>query len=69
MQFIFLHAVSGVSSPHESFIMPELYLHYSSVFLFGNKSLAFKVFSDKVLESELKKIEQSEVKTKSRKKK
>ena len=69
MRFIFLNAASGVSSPHESFIMPELYLHYSSVFLFGNKSLAFKVFSDKVLESELKKIEQSEVKTKSRKKK
>ena len=69
MQFIFLNAVSGVSSPHESFIMPELYLHYSSVFLFGNKSLAFKIFSDKVLKNELKNIEQSEVKTKSRKKK
>ena len=40
--------------PHEALIMPELYLHYSAVFLYGNKSLSFRVFADKVIENELK---------------
>ena len=44
----------GVKPPHECLIMPELYLHYSSVFLYGNKSLAFKVFSDQIIENEVK---------------
>ena len=32
--------------------MPELYLHYSSVFLYGNKSLVFKLFSDQIVTNE-----------------
>ena len=46
--------VLGVKPPHEALIMPELYLHYSAVFLYGNKSLSFRVFADKVIENELK---------------
>ena len=34
--------------------MPELYLHYSSVFLYGNKSLPFRVFADQVIANEEK---------------
>ena len=34
--------------------MPELYLHYSSVFLYGNKSFSFRVFADKIIQNELK---------------
>ena len=43
-----------VSPPHQAIILPELYLHYSSVFLFGNKSLSFRVFADKIIHNELK---------------
>jgi len=64
-----LAGLNGVDAPHESFILAELYLHYSTVFLFGNKSLAFKIFSDDVVKNEVKSIEKSEVKSKSRKKK
>ena len=46
--------VAGVKPPHEALIMPELYLHYSSVFLYGNKSLQFRVFSDQVIANEEK---------------
>ena len=45
---------AGVKSPHESLIIPELYLHYSSVFLYGNKSLPFRVFADQVMANEEK---------------
>ena len=34
--------------------MPELYLHYSAVFLYGNKSLSFRVFADQVIANEEK---------------
>ena len=34
--------------------MPELYLHYSAVFLYGNKSLPFRVFADQVIANEEK---------------
>ena len=44
---------NNVITPHECMILPELYLHYSSVFLFGNKSLAFRIFSDKVILNEI----------------
>ena len=44
--------VSGVAPPHQCLVLPELYLHYSSVFLYGNKSLVFKVFSDKIMANE-----------------
>ena len=47
-------AISGVTSPHECLIMPELYLHYSSVFLYGNKSFGFKTFSDNIINNEMK---------------
>ena len=46
--------IAGVSSPHECLIMPELYLHYSSVFLYGNKSLRFKEFSGNIIHNEIK---------------
>ena len=44
----------GVKAPHEALIMPELYLHYSAVFLYGNKSLSFRVFADQVIANEEK---------------
>ena len=47
-----LDCVSGVTPPHQCLVLPELYLHYSSVFLYGNKSLVFKVFSDKIMTNE-----------------
>ena len=47
-----LAGVVGVSPPHQALVMPEMYLHYSLVFLYGNKSLSFKLFSDKVMEHE-----------------
>ena len=34
--------------------MPELYLHYTTVFLHGNKSLVFRIFSDNIVANELK---------------
>ena len=43
-----------VLPPHQAIIMPELYLHYSSVFLYGNKSFSFRVFADKIIQNELK---------------
>ena len=50
--------------PHEALIMPELYLHYSSVFLYGNKSLPFRVFADRVIENEQKSEATKKVKRK-----
>ena len=44
--------VSGLTPPHQCLVLPELYLHYSSVFLYGNKSLVFKVFSDNIMANE-----------------
>ena len=41
-----------MTPPHQCLVLPELYLHYSSVFLYGNKSLMFKVFSDNVITNE-----------------
>jgi len=39
-----LGQLAGVAHPHRELIMPELYLHYSAVFLWGNKSLEFQLF-------------------------
>ena len=61
-----LSGLHGVKSPHECLIMPELYLHYSSVFLYGNKSLSFKVFSDQIIENEVKSNQKSQTKNKSK---
>ena len=41
-----------MTPPHQCLVLPELYLHYSSVFLYGNKSLVFRVFSDKIMTNE-----------------
>ena len=46
--------LAGLTPPHPSLIMPELYLHYTSVFLHGNKSLVFRIFSDTIVANELK---------------
>ena len=42
----------GVTPPHNALVMPEMYFHYSLVFLYGNKSLSFQVFADRVAEQE-----------------
>ena len=49
---LLLTSDAGVTPPHECLVMPELYLHYSSVFLYGNKSLVFKLFSDQIVTNE-----------------
>ena len=46
--------LAGLTPPHPSLIMPELYLHYTTVFLHGNKSLGFRIFSDNIVANELK---------------
>ena len=40
--------IVGVSPPHDALVMPEMYFHYSLVFLHGNKSLSFQLFADKI---------------------
>ena len=42
----------GVTPPHNALIMPEMYFHYSLVFLYGNKSLSFRLFSERIIKQE-----------------
>ena len=44
--------IVGVSPPHDALVMPEMYFHYSLVFLYGNKSLSFQLFADKIKQRE-----------------
>ena len=49
---IALATTAAVPPPHQATVMPEMFLHYSAVFLFGNKSIRFQQFAKKILEDE-----------------
>ena len=44
--------IVGVNPPHYALVMPEMYFHYSLVFLYGNKSLRFQLFAEKIKQKE-----------------
>lgn len=42
-----LSELGNVSSPHESIIVPEMYLHFTNLLLHNNKSLRFEAWASK----------------------
>ena len=40
-----LSELGNVSSPHESIIVPEMYLHFTNLLLHNNKSLRFEAWA------------------------